>query len=402
MPHAAAGSSRDVAPLDTSSVSRRALFAAAGGLAGAAAMAPAVSLAQTAQTAASAQAPAAAPQMPAVQAPVRPDWLARRTEEIIEPGLPIIDPHHHLWDAPRYRYMFPELLTDLGSGHNIVATMYEQAREMYRAEGPEELKSLGETEFITGVAAMSASGKYGPTKCMAGITGFVDLRLGSRAKGILERHLAVSDGRLKAIRNGSTWSEDPVLKPMSGAPQPGLLLDKNFREGVGTLAPLNLAFDAWMFQMQLGDLVDLARAFPQTTMVLNHIGGPVAIGPYAGKRDEAFKEWRGLIQQIGALPNTYVKLGGLGMRMLGFDFFNNPEPPSSEDLAKAWKPYIETCIAAFGPQRAMFESNFPVDKGTCSYPVLWNAFKRLAAGYSADEKTWLFSGAAKKAYRLPV
>ena len=157
-----------------------------------------------------------------------------------------------------------------------------------------------------------------------------------------------------------------------------------------------------MFQMQLGDLLDLARAFPQTTMVLNHIGGPVAIGPYAGKRDEAFKEWRSLIQQIGALPNTYVKLGGLGMRMLGFDFFNNPEPPSSEDLAEAWKPYIETCIAAFGPQRAMFESNFPVDKGTCSYPVLWNAFKRLAASYSADEKAWLFSGAAKKAYRLPV
>ena len=128
--------------------------------------------------------------------------------------------------------------------------------------------------------------------------------------------------------------------------------------------------------MQLGDLLDLARAFPQTTMVLNHIGGPVAIGPYAGKRDEAFKEWRSLIQQIGALPNTYVKLGGLGMRMLGFDFFNTPEPPSSEDLAEAWKPYIETCIAAFGPQRAMFESNFPVDKGTCSYPVLWNAFAR--------------------------
>jgi predicted TIM-barrel fold metal-dependent hydrolase len=374
------------------------LLAAGAGLAGAAA----ASSATPAHAQSPAQAPAAAPQMPAVQAPVRADWLAKRTEEILEPGLPIIDPHHHLWDAPRYRYMFPELLADLASGHNIVATMYEQAREMYRADGPEELKSLGETEFITGVAAMSASGKYGPTKCMAGITGYVDLRLGSRAKGVLERHIAVSDGRLKAIRNGSTWSDDPVLKPMSSGMPAGLLLDKIFREGVATLAGFNLAFDAWMFQPQLGDLVDLARAMPQTTMVLNHIGGPVAIGPYAGKRDEAFKEWRGLIQQIGALPNTYVKLGGLGMKMIGFDFFNNPEPPSSEELAKAWKPYIETCILAFGPHRSMFESNFPVDKGTCSYLVLWNAFKRLAVGYSPDEKATLFSGAAKKAYRLEV
>ena len=182
----------------------------------------------------------------------------------------------------------PSCSADLASGHNIVATMYEQAREMYRADGPEELKSLGETEFITGVAAMSASGKYGPTKCMAGITGYVDLRLGSRAKGVIERHIAVSDGRLKAIRNGSTWSDDPVLKPMSSGMPAGLLLDKTFREGVATLAGFNLAFDAWMFQTQLGDLVDLARAMPQTTMVLNHIGGPVAIGPYAGKRDEAF------------------------------------------------------------------------------------------------------------------
>jgi L-fuconolactonase len=398
VPQSTATTASDRSMLVEAPLSRRVLLAAGAGLAGAVAASPPT----LAQVAAQAQTPAAAPQMPAVQAPVRPDWLAKRTEDILEPGLPIIDPHHHLWDAPRYRYMFPELLADLASGHNIVATMYEQAREMYRASGPEELKSLGETEFITGVAAMSASGKYGPTKCMAGITGYVDLRLGSRAKGIIERHLAVSDGRLKAIRNGSTWSDDPVLKTMSSGMPRDLLLNKTFREGVATLAEFNLAFDAWMFQTQLGDLVDLARAIPQTTMVVNHVGGPVAIGPYAGKREEAFEEWRKLIQQIGALPNTYIKLGGLGMKMIGFDFFNNPEPPSSEDLAKAWKPYIETCIAAFGPQRAMFESNFPVDKGTCSYQVLWNAFKRLAAGHSPDEKTALFSGAASKAYRLQV
>jgi predicted TIM-barrel fold metal-dependent hydrolase len=337
-----------------------------------------------------------------IQAPVRQDWLDKRHEEIIEPGLPIIDPHHHLWDRPGYRYLFPELLADVGSGHNIRATCYEQAREMYRADGPEELKSLGEAEFVSGVSAMSASGKYGPTRCIAGIIGFVDLRLGSRVKGVLERHIAVSDGRVRGIRNGSTWSDDPTLKTFTAGGPPVLLLDKSFREGFANLAPLGLTFDGWMFQTQLKDLADLARAFPETTIVLNHCGGPLAVGPYASKREEAFTEWRDRIREVASLPNTYIKLGGLGMRPIGYTFFDNDQPPSSQDLEKAWRPYIETCIAAFGTQRSMFESNFPVDKGTCSYQVLWNAFKRIAAGYSTEEKTALFSGAASKAYRLPV
>jgi predicted TIM-barrel fold metal-dependent hydrolase len=375
-------------------ISRRSLLAGSAAVVGAAAAASGA-LAQQA-------AAPAAPAMPAVQAPVRQDWLDKRHEEIVEPALPIVDPHHHLWDRPNYRYLFPELLADIGSGHNIRATCYEQAREMYRAEGPEELKSLGETEFVSGVSAMSASGKYRPTRCIAGIIGFIDLQLGSRAKGVIERHIAVSDGRLRGIRNGSTWSDDPTLKIFTAGGPKGLLLDKGFREGFASLAPLGLAFDGWMFQTQLDDLVDLARAFPQTTIVLNHVGGPLAIGPYAGKREEAFTEWRDRIRAVASLPNTYVKLGGLGMKMPGFTFFENDMPPSSQDLATAWRPYIETCIEAFGPQRSMFESNFPVDKGTCSYQVLWNAFKRLAAGYSADEKTALFSGAALKAYRLTL
>jgi predicted TIM-barrel fold metal-dependent hydrolase len=391
-----------VAPAEPA-LSRRALMAASAGLIGAAAAAsdPARAQAPSAQ-APSAPAPGAAPVQPASQWPVRADWLARRTEEILEPGLPIVDPHHHLWERPGYRYLFPDLLADVGSGHNIHATMFEQAGSMYRADGPEELKSLGETEFVCGVAAMSASGKYGPTRCIAGLVGYVDLRLGARAKGLLERHIAVSDGRLRGIRNGSTWSDDPTLKVFGGAAPPGLLLDKSFREGFAALTALGLTFDAWVFQTQLGDVVDLARAFPQAAIVLNHVGGPVAIGPYAGKREEAFAAWRARIQEVANFPNTYVKLGGLGMKMIGFDFVEKPEPPSSQDLAAAWRPYIETCIKAFGPQRAMFESNFPVDKGFCSYQVLWNAFKRIAAGYSADEKTALFSGAAKKAYRLDV
>jgi predicted TIM-barrel fold metal-dependent hydrolase len=379
----------------TDPISRRSLLAGSAGLVGAAA---AVSSGAFAQQAAAPVPPA----MPAVQAPVRQGWLDKRHEAIIEPELPIVDPHHHLWDRPNYRYLFPDLLADVGSGHNIRATCYEQAREMYRADGPEELKSLGETEFVSGVSAMSASGKYGPTRCIAGIIGFADLRLGSPVKGVLERHIAVSDGRLRGIRNGSTWSDDPTLKTFTAGGPRGLLLDKSFREGFAALAPLGLAFDGWMFQTQLDDLADLAGVFPQTTIVLNHCGGPVAIGPYAGKREEAFTEWRNGIRKIAIHPNTFVKLGGLGVKMIGFTFYENPEPPSSQDLEKAWRPYIETCIEAFGPQRAMFESNFPVDKGTCSYQVLWNAFKRIATKYSADEKAALFSGSAAKAYRLTL
>jgi predicted TIM-barrel fold metal-dependent hydrolase len=392
MPHTKTMTPDTVHRSDKEPISRRMLLAGSAGLVGAAAAAARPALAQGTPPAA----------VLPIQAPVRQDWLEKRHEEIIEPGLPIIDPHHHLWDRPGYRYLFPELLADVGSGHNIRATCYEQAREMYRADGPDELKSLGETEFVSGVSAMSASGKYGPTRCITGIIAFVDLRVGSPAKGVLERHIAVSDARVRGIRNGSTWSDDPTLKTFTAGGPEGLLLDKSFREGFASLAPLGLTFDAWMFQTQLRDLVDLARAFPQTTIVLNHCGGPLAVGPYAGKREEAFAEWRDRIREVASLPNTYVKLGGLGMKPIGYTFFDNDQPPSSQDLEKAWRPYIETCITAFGPQRSMFESNFPVDKGTCSYQVLWNAFKRIAAGYSVDEKSALFSGAASKAYHLTV
>ena len=338
---------------------------------------------------------------PGRHAPVRPDWLDKRREEIIEPDLPIVDPHHHMWDRPGNRYLFEDLLADVGSGHNIAATCFEECREMYRADGPQERRSLGETEFVNGIAAMSASGKYGKTKCIDGIIGNVDLRIGSRAKGILEEHVTLSGGRFKGIRNGATWHADPSLEIYcSGAPQ-GLYRDKNFREGFAGLAALGLSFDAWLFQTQLDDVADLARAFPQAAIVLNHVGGPLAIGPYAGKREEAFAAWKkGVGEVAAASTNTYVKLGGLGMKLSGFTFFENDMPPSSQDLEKAWRPYIEACIEAFGPDRSFFESNFPVDKGMCSYPVMWNAFKRITAGCSAAEKTALYSGAASKAYRL--
>ena len=330
---------------------------------------------------------------------LKPDWLALHHEEVLDPGLRIVDPHHHLWDHAGNPYFLPHLQEDLGSGHNIVATVFVECRTMYRGDGPPELKSLGETEFANGIAAMSASGGYGPTRACAGIVGNVDLRLGARAAAILEAHMAVAGGRFRGVRNGSAWHAAGI-KATSANPPPGLLLDRGFREGFATLAPLDLSFDAWLVHTQMSDVLDLARAFPDTTIVLDHVGGPLGIGPYIGKRDQVFAEWSESIRALALCRNVHVKLGGLGMHTIGFDFHAREKPPTSEQLAQAWRPYIETCIAAFGAERSMFESNFPVDKATCSYQVLWNAFKRVAAGCSASDKSALFCGTANKVYRL--
>ena len=272
---------------------------------------------------------------------------------------------------------------------------------MYRADGPQEQKSLGETEFVNGVAAMSASGKYGPARCCAGIIGNVDLRIGSRAKGILEQHVAISGGRFKGIRNGATWHEDPSLSIYcSGAPQ-GLYRDRNFREGFAGLASLGLSLRRLAVPHAAGRCRRSGARLPagdDRAQPCRRRARRSAPMPASARR--RLRNGATAIREVASFPNTYVKLGGLGMKLTGFTFFENDMPPSSEDLEKAWRPYIETCINAFGPQRSMFESNFPVDKGMCSYPVMWNAFKRIAAGCSADEKTALFSGAAKKAYRL--
>jgi L-fuconolactonase len=333
--------------------------------------------------------------------PVRDDWLARRTEAILEPDLPIVDPHHHLVDRENTgRYLLPDLLADTGSGHNITATVYLEWLSMYRAGGPAELRPVGEVEFANGVAAMAASGVYGKTKVCAGIVGYADLALGARVEPVLEAMVMAGGGRFRGIRFISASHPDDAARGSSVNRPAGLLMDKTVREGFARLHPLGLSFDAWMYHTQLGDLVDLARAFPETPVVLDHLGGPIGLGPYAGRRDEVFAEWRARIGELAGCPNVHVKLGGLGMRLFGFDLHEGELPPSSEQLAAVWRPYIETCVAAFGVSRAMFESNFPVDKGSGSYQLFWNAFKRIAAGCSAAEKAALFAGTASKFYRL--
>ena len=338
---------------------------------------------------------------PTPHLPVRPDWLAKRQEEILEPALPIVDPHHHLVDrANTGRYLLPELLADTGSGHNIVATVYLEWLSMYRAEGPVPLRPVGEVEFANGVAAIAASETFGKTKVCAGIVAYADLMLGDQVEEVLEAMILAGGGRFRGIRYISASHPDEAARGSSINRPSGLLLNAKVREGFAKLHPLGLSFDAWMYFTQLGELVDLARAFPETPIVLDHVGGPIGIGPYAGKRDDVFTEWKNSITELARCPNVHVKLGGLGMRLFGFDVHAGELPPSSEELATLWRPYIETCIEAFGPARAMFESNFPVDKGSGSYQMFWNAFKRIAAGCSADEKTALFSGTASRFYRL--
>jgi predicted TIM-barrel fold metal-dependent hydrolase len=334
---------------------------------------------------------------------VRPDWLASRREEALEPDLPIVDPHHHLIDRPESgTYLLPDLLADIDSGHNVVATVYLEWLSMYRAEGPIEMRPVGEIEFANGIAAMSASGGYGKPRVCAGIVGHADLMLGASVKKVLEAMIVAGGGRFRGIRYIASMDPDQAAWGATAIRPMGLLLDKRVREGFAQLAPLGLSFDAWVYHPQLGDLVDLARAFPQTPICLDHVGGPIGLGRYKGKRDEVFADWSKRIRELAACRNVHVKLGGLGMKMFGFDVHEGKLPPSSEQLATLWRLYIETCITAFGPDRAMFESNFPVDKGSYSYGVYWNACKRLAQGASASEKADLFHDTASRFYRLGI
>jgi predicted TIM-barrel fold metal-dependent hydrolase len=332
----------------------------------------------------------------------RVDWLAQYTEDVIDPMRPIVDPHHHLWDRGGQRYLIEELSGDIASGHNIIATVYVEARSMYRAKGPEEMRVVNEVAFANGAAAMSASGGYGRAAICAGIVGHANLLLGDRVKAVLEAEIAAGQGRFRGIRHSSAWDGEAAVASMYATRPQGLLLDATYRKGFACLAPLGLTFDAWLFHPQLGDFIDLARTFPQQRIILDHCGGPVGLGRFAGKREETFAAWKASIQDVAKCPNVVVKLGGLAMRLLGFDFHERPKPPSSEQAAAAWRPYIETCIEAFGPDRCMFESNFPPDKGQCSYQVIFNAFKRIATQYSEAEKTALFSKTATDVYQLKL
>lgn len=331
-------------------------------------------------------------------------WIALGHEAALESDLSIIDPHHHLWlNQPHriaVRYGYEELLADVTGGHKIVATVFIEAAALYRAEGPEAMKPLGEVEFVNGIAAIAASGEHGPCAVAAGIVGSVDLTLGAEIGPTLDAQIAAAGGRFKGIRHGVSWDADPVFPDIRTKPGPKLLMDPRYRAGVAEVAARGLSLDIWCFHPQIPEVTDLARAFPDLPIVLNHFGVVLGIGGYAGRADEVFADWKRDVSDLATCPNVMMKLGGIHMPENGFGWHEGPRPPSSAELVDATRRYHETSIALFGVDRCMFESNFPVDGITCGYNTIWNAFKRLTEGWSAPERAALFHDTAKRVYRL--
>ena len=331
-------------------------------------------------------------------------WLETTPEAALEPDLPIIDPHHHLWDlregATQPRYLLDEYLDDMSGGHNIVASVFIECGTVCRASGPEAYRPIGETEFVNGIAAMSASGQYGPSRVAAGIVGCVDLKIGDESAGVLDRHIEAGGGRFRGIRLGALWCADEAVRNHRTNPPEHMLLRDDFRQGFRHLAPRNLSFEVWCCHEQIDEATDLARAFPETTIILDHFGGPLGLGQYAGRRDEVFEVWKERIARLAECPNVYAKLGGLNMDVNGFHWEAQPKAPSSLELVDATRRYFEFTIEQFGVERCMFESNFPVDKLSCSFTNLWNSFKRMTKDMSADERRALFHDTAARVYRL--
>lgn len=333
------------------------------------------------------------------------DWLDQVVEDTLEPDLPICDPHHHLWefrtDRVAHRYLLDEILADVNAGHNVVSTVFIECGAMYKTDGPEAFRVVGETEFVNGVAAMSASGLYGDCKIAAGIVGSVDLDIGALAGDVLDAHVQAGGGRFRGIRCQGNWDVAGASKGGRGVTGPDRFSSARFREGFAELAPRGLSFEAWCFHPQIQEVISLARGFPDTTIILNHFGGPLGIGPYQGRADEIFDAWKSDIAELAQSENVVAKLGGLNMELNGFGWHDRDRPPGSEELMEATRRYYEFAIECFGVDRCMFESNFPVDMVTCSYNVLWNSFKRLVSDYSDAEKRQLFHDTATRVYRLP-
>ena len=328
----------------------------------------------------------------------REKWLSLTREQAIDPDLPICDPHHHVWDYPGSRYLVDEFMADIGGGHRVDQTVFVECLQFYRDSGPAALRPVGETEYVDHAAA-SLRAASGGTEVAAGIVGFADLTLGGNVQHVLDAHLEASS-RFRGIRHATAWHESDKIHNAHTNPPAGLLGSSDFRAGLSCLERLDLSFDAWLYHPQLSELADLALAHPGLNIILDHMAGPLGIGPYAAHRDEVFAAWRTGMARLAKCENISVKLGGLTMTMSGFGWHKREKPPGSEELARAMAPYFKSCIEMYGPERCMFESNFPVDRASCSYTVLWNAFKRIAGEYSEAERSALLRDTAVRVYRL--
>ena len=332
------------------------------------------------------------------------DWLEITKEEIIEPGLPICDPHHHYWDlrverTPYGRYLLHELLNDIND-HNVTSTVFIEARAMYSADLEKDYRPVGEVEFVEGLSAASASGIYGKSRASASIIGHANLNLGNKVEPILESLLEASPKRFKGIRHIVAWDDDKKVDSIPVYNLEEQMSTKNFIDGAKVLSKMGLSFDSWMYFHQLPQLLNLAKEVPDLPIVVDHIGGILLIGEYANKKEEILKIWEKNISDLSECPNVEIKLGGLGMPITGHDWHLRNTPVGSEELANQMKYYLDYCIEKFGPQRGMFESNFPVDKVSFSYNVLYNAFKRYSKNYSKSERAAMFHDNAIRFYKV--
>lgn len=327
-------------------------------------------------------------------------WVNQAVEEPLDPGRAIIDPHHHLWEVHGSRlgpYTVDHLVTDTSSGHNIVGTVFVECMSGYYGDGPEVLKPVGETEYVSNCARQVK--KLGGAPIL-GIVSFADLSLGDEVESVLTAHDDAGGGLFRGIRHAVAWHESPdIPNGHTNAPQ-HLMFDSSYRSGFKKLGEMGYVFDAWLMHPQLPDLIELCSAQPETSVVLDHIGAPMGIGPYAGKRQEVLAEWRAHMIELAKCENVSVKVGGIGMARYGGGWEKLPNPPSSEELADYWGAELRFCIDTFGPDRCMFESNFPVDRSSCNYVTLWNCFKIVAEQYSDSEKHDLFFGTANRVYQL--
>ena len=330
----------------------------------------------------------------------RDDWLQPFSEEVLEPSLPIIDPHHHLWDrVGGTRYLLDELLLDT-AGHNVRQTVFVECNSMYRADAPDALKYVGETEFVRGIAAQSNHGQYGDMRVATGIVSMADLLLGAEVQEVLESHIAASPETFRGIRYKTAWAVDEVGVIPGGASDAEIMTSRSFFDGFSMLAKYDLSFDAWLLHPQLDELTGLAGKFPDTTIVLDHLGGPIGIGPYAQNRDEVFRDWHSALSRVAQHENVFLKVGGIQMPINGFGWHEHESAPTSDELLVKNRDWYLTAIELFGPERCMFESNFPVERQSCSYTAVWNQFKKLSSDFSDSERAALMHDTALKAYRL--
>jgi len=332
----------------------------------------------------------------------RDEWLARaEPEDVIDPDRKIVDAHQHFWINGDHTYLLPGFMDDVqAGGHRIVSTVFVECGQMYRQSGPEAFRPVGEVEFANGIAAMSASGRFGTTKAAHGIVGKADLTLGAGIRPVLECMIDRAGDRFVGLRTQNNFHPDPVIGNTDRRVA-DMLYDDGFRQGLRELGKLGRAFDLWVFHPQLNDALALVKALPDVRFVLGHCGGPLGYGPYRGRHDDVFEAWRPAMQALAECPNVWVKLGGIINRLASFNFHDAEKPIHSSDLSDQWRPWITTTIDLFGADRCLFESNFPVEKFGCTYRTVWNAFKRLTADCSNEEKDKLFRRSAETVYRLP-